>query len=123
MGQPQTFSREQIETLKASIRAEAQKKITEIKKTRSKEQQAIKRAAWQLKAKEAAQRKKADNHAKIVLGVAVIDLAQNDVALREKIETHVRQFYAQSPGRLDAALNALSLTVTKPESEAWRENV
>lgn len=65
----------------------------------------------------------AANHAKIVRGVAVIDLAQNDAALREKIETHLQQFYAQSPGRLDAALNALTLTVTKPESEAWKENV
>jgi hypothetical protein len=122
MGKQPTISRVQLEKIKASLLAEAEKKLGEGKKRRALVSRAVAIATRQQQAREAALKKRADNHAKIVLGVAVINLAQHDSDLRAKIEAHARQFYALSPGRLEATLKALALTVTKPESEAWEEN-
>lgn len=120
---PPPFRNLRFEKLAAEIRAETRKKIAALKKRGTSVDQAIKRAMWQAQQKEAARKKKADNHAKILLDVVAIDLAQHDAELKARIETHARHFYAQSPGRLDAALHGLDLAVTKPASETYEENV
>jgi hypothetical protein len=63
------------------------------------------------------------NYSKILLGIVQIDLANQDASLKTKVEALARQFFASSPGRVEATLKGLALTVTKPESDAWKEDL
>lgn len=114
---------EELEAKKQSIREAAKRKIEAAKKDRADEIKALKRLERQVRAKEAAAKKKDENHAKILLGIIAIDLANHDPSLKTKMEAHVRQFFAQSPGRVEAALKGLALTVTKPDNDAWKEDL
>lgn len=116
-------SLQDLEARKHAIREKARKRIEAAKKARTEETKALARLERQLRAKEADNKKKGENHSKILLGIVLIDMANHEPALKAKIEAHARQFFAKSPGRLEAALNGLSLTVTKPESEAWQEDL
>lgn len=114
---------QELEARKQAIREEAKRKIEAAKKARTDEIKALRRLERQVRAKEAAERKKAENHAKILLGIVAIDLANHDPALKAKVEAHARQFFASSPGRVEAALNGLALTVIRPESDAWKDDL
>lgn len=114
---------QELEARKQAIREEARKKIEAAKKARADEIKALGRLERQVRAKEAAAKKKAENHAKILLGIIAIDLANHDPSLKTKMEAHVRQFFAQSPGRVEAARKGLALTVTKPDNDAWKEDL
>ncbi len=116
-------STQELEARKQAIREEARRKIEAAKKTRADEIKALRRLERQVRAKEAAEKKKAENHAKILLGIIAIDLANHDPALKAKVEAHARQFFASSPGRVEAALKGLALTVIRPESDAWKDDL
>jgi len=116
-------SLEELEAKKQAIREEAKRKIEAAKKARADEIKALKHLERQVRAKEAAAKKKAENHAKILLGIIAIDLANHDPSLKAKVEAHARQFFAQSPGRIEAALKGLALTVTRPDNDAWKEDL
>lgn len=114
---------QELEARKQAIREEARKKIEAAKKARADEIKALGRLERQVRAKEAAAKKKAENHAKILLGIVLIDLANQDASLKARAEAHAREFFVSSPGRVEAALKGLALTVTKPESDAWKDDL
>jgi hypothetical protein len=116
-------SMEELEARKLAIREEAKRKIEDAKKVRADEIKALKRVERQVRAREVAAKKKAENHSKILLGIVLIDLANHDAALKAKAEEHARQFFASSASRVESALKGLTLTVTKPESDAWQEDL
>ena len=116
-------SLEELEARKLAIREEAKRKIEAAKKARADDIKALKILERRVRAKEAIEKKKADNHAKILLGILAIDMANHDSALKAKIESHARQFFANSSGRIEAALRGLSLTVTAPDNDAWKEDL
>ncbi len=62
--------------------------------------------------------KKRENHAKILVGVAMIQQCQGSEASAAKFKTLLEEFYSDSPERLKAALFGLTLTVKKPQSDA-----
>lgn len=114
---------QELEARKQAIREDAKRKIEAAKKARANEIKALRRLERQVRAKEAIEKKKAENHAKILLGIIAIDLASHDPSLKAKVEAHARQFFASSPGRVEAALKGLALTVTKPDNDAWKEDL
>lgn len=116
-------STQELEARKQAIREEARQKIEAAKKTRANEIKTLRRLERQIRAKEAAEKKKAENHAKVLLGIIAIDLANHDPSLKTKIEAHAKQFFASSPGRVEAALKGLALTVAKPDNDAWKEDL
>jgi predicted phage gp36 major capsid-like protein len=123
MSKVNTLSLEALEAKKQALLEEMKRRIEAAKKAHAAEMKALQRAERQLRAKEAAELKKAENRAKILLGLIAIDLANHDSTMKAKIETHIRQFFAKSPGRADAALSGLALRVTKPDSEVWKEDL
>lgn len=114
---------EDLDAHKKKIKQEAQRKIEAAKKARADEIKALARLERQIRARAATEKKRSENHAKIVLGIIAIDLANHDSSLKQKLETHARQFFAESPGRIEAALKGLSLTVAKPEDDTWKEDL
>jgi uncharacterized protein (DUF2236 family) len=114
---------EELEARKLAIKEEAKRKIDDAKKIRADEIKALSRVERQVRAKLAAEKRKAEDHAKILLGIITIDMANNDPSLKAKVEAHLRQFFAKSPGRIEAALKGLALTVAKPDNDAWKEDL
>lgn len=114
---------EEIRRALGELTTQVSLKKAATRKRGSQVSQAIKRAMWQQEQREAAEKRKADNRSKVLLGVVAISLAQQDNDLRARIDAEARHLYALSPGRLKAALEGLELTVVKPESEQWNENV
>jgi hypothetical protein len=93
---------------------EAQKKA--IKEAAAAEIEAIRKATA---AKVAALKssKRRDNHAKILVGVAMIHQCQISEGSAGKFKALLEEFYSDSPDRLKAALYGLSLVVKKPCSD------
>ena len=114
---------EELEARKLAIKELARKKIEAAKTSRAKEMKALGRLERQVKAKDAVEKKKADNRSKILLGIVLIDLANHDASFKAKVEEYTRQFFVSSPSRLGSALKGLALAVTKPENDTWQEDL
>jgi hypothetical protein len=61
--------------------------------------------------------KRKENHAKILVGVAMIHQCQTSEASSAKFKAMLDEFYADSPERLKAALFGMTLVVKKPVSD------
>ena len=70
-----------------------------------------------LRAADIREKKKRDNHAKIVIGVAMIWKCQSSPPSAEKFKELLAEFYADSPERLNAAIYGLTIAVKKPEND------
>jgi hypothetical protein len=93
---------------------EAQKKA--IKEAAAAEVAAIRKAtAEKVAALKGSERR--ENHAKILVGVAMIHQCQSSEASAAKFKGMLEEFYADSPDRLKNALYGLSLVVKKPSSD------
>ncbi len=62
-------------------------------------------------------RRRRENHAKILVGVAMIHQCQISEGSAGKFKALLEEFYSDSPDRLKAALYGLSLVVKKPRSD------
>jgi hypothetical protein len=62
-----------------------------------------------------------DNHAKIVVGVAMIHQCQVSEASAAKFKGMLEEFYSDSPDRLKNALYGLGLAVKKPNSDQQQD--
>lgn len=87
-----------------------------------KRQQALKAAEIRAKHRRAAvlharAQKKRDDHAKILVGVAAINLYQVSPNFQEFLDRKLAEFYANAPAKLEAARQGLSITVVKPKND------
>jgi hypothetical protein len=62
-----------------------------------------------------------ENHAKILVGVAMIHQCQTSEVSAAKFKALLEEFYSDSPERLNAALFGLTLTVKKPASDTEQD--
>lgn len=74
-------------------------------------------AAALLRAVNITEQKKRGSHAKILIGVAMIQQGHTSEASASKFSAMLDQFYADSPERLKATQFGLTVTVKKPASD------
>jgi hypothetical protein len=96
---------QELEAQKKAIREAASAEIEAIRKATAAKVAALK------------SRKRRDNHAKILVGVAMIHQCQTSEASAAKFKGMLEEFYSDSPERLKASLFGLGLRVTKPSSD------
>jgi hypothetical protein len=112
---------EELEAHKQALKDQAAAEIAAIRKTNAAKIAALKSSERRLRAKHALEQKKRDNHAKILVGVAMIHQCQNSEASALKFKALLEEFYSDSPERLKAALHGLSIVVKKPASDTEQD--
>lgn len=112
---PKTLA--ELEAQKKALKEAAAAEIAAVRKATADKIAALKANERRLRAQSIRDRKKRENHAKIVVGVAMIYQCQNSEASASKFKAFLEEFYADSPARLAAALEGLTLTVKRPDSD------
>ena len=107
----------ELEAQKKAIKEAAAAEIAAVRKNLAERTAALKASERRLRAVDIREKKKRDNHAKIVIGVAMIWKCQSSPPSAEKFKELLAEFYADSPERLKAALYGLTIAVKKPESD------
>jgi hypothetical protein len=100
-----------------AIKEAAAAEIAAVRKNLAERTAALKASERRLRAVDIREKKKRDNHAKIVIGVAMIWKCQTSPPSAEKFKELLAEFYSDSPERLKAALYGLAIAVKKPESD------
>jgi hypothetical protein len=106
---------------KQAVKEQAAAEIAAVRKNLAERTAALKASERRLRAVDIREKKKRDNHAKIVIGVAMIWKCQSSPPSAEKFKELLAEFYADSPERLNAALYGLTIAVKKPESDAEQD--
>ncbi len=108
---------QELEAQKKAIREAAAAEVAAIRKATAAKDQCpqVHRAAFA--GLDIREQKRRDNHAKILVGVAMIHQCQTSDASAAKFKGLLEEFYADSPDRLKNALYGLSLVVKKPSSD------
>jgi hypothetical protein len=101
---------QELEAQKKAIKEAAAAEIEAIRKATAVKVSALKSSERRLRALDIREQKRRDNHAKILVGVAMIHQCN-------KFKGMLEEFYSDSPDRLKAALYGLSLVVKKPSSD------
>lgn len=112
---------EELEAAKKAIKEAAAAEIAAIRKVSAERTAALKASERRIRAESVRDQKKRENHAKIVLGVAIIHQCQTSEASASKFTALLEEFYADSPERLKAAMEGLTLTVKKPTSDTEQD--
>jgi G:T/U-mismatch repair DNA glycosylase len=112
---------EEVEAAKKAIKEAAAAEIAAIRKSSAQRTQALKASERRIRAQSIQDRKRRENHAKILIGVAMIHQCQSSEASASKFKALLEEFYADSPERLQAAKEGLTLTVKKPESDTEQD--
>jgi hypothetical protein len=102
---------------KRAIREAASAEIEAIRKATAAKVAALKSSERRLRALDIREQKKRENHAKILVGVAMIHQCQISEGSAGKFKALLEEFYADSPERLRASLFGLTLVVKKPGSD------
>lgn len=102
---------------KAAIMKKHDDQIAEIKARKKRRTTSLEKAIRHARITANAERKKADNHAKILAGVGAVFLAQKDPQFRASLERGLRECYAKTPNNLSEAMRALGLPVVAPETD------
>jgi hypothetical protein len=108
---------QELEAQKKAIRDAAAAEIEAIRKSTAAKVAALKSSERRLRALDIREQKRRDNHAKILVGVAMIHQCQTSEASATKFKGMLEEFYSDSPDRLKAALYGLGLAVKKPSSD------
>ena len=108
---------QELEAQKKVIREAAAAEVAAIRKATAAKVAALKSSERRLRAVDIREQKKRDNHAKILVGVAMIHQCQISEASAAKFKGMLEEFYSDSPERLKNALYGLSLVVKKPSSD------
>ncbi len=112
---------EELEAQKKAIKEAAQAEIAAARKNAADRIAALKSNERRIRAESIRDQKKRENHAKIVLGVAIIHQCQTSDASAAKFKGLLEDFYADSPERLKAAQYGLTLKVKKPENDTEQD--
>ncbi len=108
---------QELEAQKKAIKEQAAAEIAAVRKNLAERTAALKANERRLRAVDVREQKKRENHAKILVGVAMIHQCRISEASAEKFKALLNEFYADSPERLKAAHFGLTLTVKKPTSD------
>ena len=110
-------SLQELEAQKKAVRDAAAAEVAAIRKATAARINALKTSERRLRALDIRDQKRRDNHAKILVGVAMIHQCQISEGSAAKFKGLLEEFYADSPDRLKNALYGLSLVVKKPSSD------
>ena len=108
---------QELEAQKKAIKDAAAAEVAAIRKATAEKVNALKSSERRLRALDIREQKRRDNHAKILVGVAMIHQCQTSEASAAKFKGLLEEFYSDSPGRLKNALYGLGLVVKKPSSD------
>ena len=108
---------QELEAQKKAIRDAAAAEVAAIRKATAAKVAALKSSERRLRALDIREQKRRENHAKILVGVAMIHQCQTSEASAAKFKGLLEEFYLDSPDRLKNALYGLSLVVKKPSSD------
>ena len=108
---------EELEAQKKAIREAAALEVAAIRKATAAKVAALKSSERRLRALGIREQKRRDNHAKILVGVAMIHQCRVSEASATRFKALLQEFYADSPERLQNALYGLTLVVKKPGSD------
>ncbi len=108
---------QELEAQKKAIKKAAAAEIEAIRKATASKVASLKSSERRLRALDIREQKRRDNHAKILVGVAMIHQCQTSDASAAKFKGLLEEFYSDSPDRLKAAVYGLSLVVKKPSSD------
>ncbi len=111
---------QELEAQKKTIK-EAAAEVAAVRKATAEKIAALKSRERRIRAESVRDQKKRENHAKIVLGVAIIHQCQSSEASAAKFKAMLEEFYADSPERLKAAQFGLTLAVKKPVSDTEQD--
>jgi hypothetical protein len=103
---PKTIA--ELEAQKKAIKDAAAAEVAAIRKTTAEKVAALKASERRLRALDIREQKKRENHAKIVVGVAMIHQCQTSDASAAKFKALLEEFYADSPERLKASSDSPS---------------
>ena len=121
MPQAKLRTLEELEAQKKTIKEAAQAEIAAIRQAAANRVAALKSNERRLRVQGIRDQKKRENHAKILIGVAMIHQCRTSDASAAKFKALLDEFYADSPERLKAAHFGLSLTVKKPANDAEQD--
>jgi hypothetical protein len=107
----------ELEAQKRAIKDAAAAEVAAIKKATAAKVAALKASERRLRALDIREQKKRENHAKILVGVAMIHQCQSSEASADKFKRLLEEFYSDSPDRLKNAMYGLTLAVKKPDSD------
>ncbi|MGI4829820.1 MAG: hypothetical protein ACRYFU_16740, partial [Janthinobacterium lividum] len=110
-------SLQELEAQKKAVRDAAAAEVAAIRKATAARINALKTSERRLRALDIRDQKRRDNHAKILVGVAMIHQCQMSEGSAAKFKGLLEEFYSDSPDRLKNALYGLSLVVKKPSSD------
>jgi hypothetical protein len=108
---------EELEAQKKLIKEQAAADIAAIRKSSAERTAALKTSERRIRAQSIQEKKKRENHAKILVGIAMIHQCQTSDASAGKFKALLEDFYSDSPERLKAAQYGLTLAVKKPGSD------
>jgi hypothetical protein len=111
----------ELEAQKKAIKEQAAAEIAAVRKSLAERTAALKANERRLRAVDIREQKKRENHAKILIGVAMIHQCHTSEASASKFKAMLDEFYADSPERLKAAQFGLTLTVKKPSSDSEQD--
>jgi transcriptional regulatory protein LevR len=112
---------QELEAQKKAIKEAAAAEVAAIRKATAEKVAALKASERRLRALDIREQKKRENHAKILVGVAMINQCQTSEGSASKFKALLEEFYSDSPERLKAALYGLTLTVKKPANDAEQD--
>ena len=112
---------EELEAQKKAIKDAAAAEIAAIKKAAADRTAALKAGERRLRAQSVQEQKRRENHAKILVGIAMIHQCQTSETSAAKFKELLEEFYADSPERLKAAQFGLTLAVKKPVNDAEQD--
>jgi hypothetical protein len=121
MPSPKPQTREEVDAQIEANKAALKARFAELRKASEAENAALRKFGRELDAKTLREQKKRDNHAKILIGIAIIHQCKSSEASATKFKALLADFYADSPKRLEAALAGLTITVKKPGSDQERD--
>ena len=108
---------QELEAQKKAIRDAAAAEVAAIRKATAAKVAALKLSERRLRALDIREQKRRDNHAKILVGVAMIHQCQISEGSATKFKGLLEEFYSDSSERLKNALYGLRLVVKKPSSD------
>ena len=112
---------QELEAQKKAVREAAAAEVAAIRKAAAARVAALKSRERQLRAVDVREQKRRDNHAKILVGLAMIHQCRTSDASAAKFKGLLEEFYSDSPERLKNALYGLTLTVKKPSSDVEQD--
>ena len=112
---------EELEAQKKAIREAAAAEVAAIRRATAAKVAALKSSERRLRALDIREQKRRDNHAKILVGVAMIHQCRVSETSATRFKGLLEEFYSDSPDRLKNALYGLTLTVKKPSSDVEQD--